>query len=300
MKLNKTTFFSYVRNAPFGGRLTTAQVQGMEAILDYWAASGLTDLRWLAYMFATVFWETGQTMQPIREAKANSTAQAIARLDKAFKEGKLKGVKTPYWRKGWLGRGLVQITHEENYYRLGQILGIDLVGNPDLALQLDIAIKIMFEGMTKGLSSKGDFTGKSLEDYFNGNTNDPVGARKIINGTDKNKLIAGFFESFHSALKKAAETAETGVLPVEVSKEDAKPDDVPAAQSKSLWAVGLGFLTTSGLSLTDAVSSSSSLIGAISNPWALLAFIAVIGGGGVLAWLIFTGRLQIIKAKAVQ
>ena len=31
--INKVTFFAYIRRAPFGGSLTTAQVQGAEAIL---------------------------------------------------------------------------------------------------------------------------------------------------------------------------------------------------------------------------------------------------------------------------
>jgi hypothetical protein len=39
---------------------------------------------------------------------------------------------------------------------------------------------------------QGTFTGKSLGDYFDGDTNDPINARRIVNGTDKAKLIAAY------------------------------------------------------------------------------------------------------------
>jgi putative chitinase len=65
--LNLTTFFAFARRAPFGGRLTQAQIDGMNAILTEWDKRKLLDNRWLAYMLATAFHETGGKMQPIRE-----------------------------------------------------------------------------------------------------------------------------------------------------------------------------------------------------------------------------------------
>jgi hypothetical protein len=41
------------------------------------------------------------------------------------------------------GRGFVQITHDYNYAAAGQALGVDLVGNPDLALDPKIAAEIL-------------------------------------------------------------------------------------------------------------------------------------------------------------
>jgi putative chitinase len=40
--------------------------------------------------------------------------------------------------------------------------------------------------------------------YFNDVTDDPVGARKIINGTDKAELIAGYHRGFLIDLKNAS------------------------------------------------------------------------------------------------
>jgi hypothetical protein len=54
---------------------------------------------------------------------------------------------------------------------------------------------------------EGWFTGKKLEDYIFGNTCDYVGARKIVNGTDRAETIAGYAEKFQSALLVATSTA---------------------------------------------------------------------------------------------
>jgi hypothetical protein len=102
----------------------------------------------------------------------------------------------------YYGRGLVQLTWDYNYERMEQILGVDLVSNPDLALQPDIASKIMFEGMQRGT-----FTGKKLSNYFGSTTTDWRNARRIINGTDRAEEIAAYGEAFYEALQAAAEPA---------------------------------------------------------------------------------------------
>lgn len=280
--MNRQTFFSYVRKAPFGGKLSTAQVQGMEAVLDEWENRKLTDDRWLAYILATDFHETGGRMQPVRETFANSDAQAIARLDAAYASGKLKSVKTPYWRDGWFGRGLVQITHEDNYRKMG-------VSKAD-ALKLGPAVRVLFDGMIDG-----DFTGKKLDQFFNGNTNDPVGARKIVNGKDKAKLIAQYHGNFLDAITAAKEPGKAPAVVV----EEAKPDDVPPAKSKSLWAILLAIFTGGGAGVIGQISENGSkILNAVNNPWAALSLLSIVGGG-VLIWMLATGRLQQFRSKSL-
>jgi len=188
MAIDRKTFFDGVRADLFNGTLTQDQVNGIVAILDEWEARKLTDLRWLAYMFATTYHETNMTMQPVREAYW---------LSEEWRRRNLR-----YYP--WYGRGYVQLTWEENYKKMGRLLGIDLWGNLDLAMEPRIAAAIMFEGMMKADSSFGDFTGKCLEMYFNDTTDDPVGARRIINGTDKADLIAGYHHGFLADLKRAS------------------------------------------------------------------------------------------------
>ncbi|MBZ7927036.1 hypothetical protein LAC81_25405 [Ensifer adhaerens] len=69
--MNSTMFLAYARRAPFDGRLTLSQIDGMNAILDEWdrrqSTGKVIDNRWLAYMLASVFHETGGTLQPVIE-----------------------------------------------------------------------------------------------------------------------------------------------------------------------------------------------------------------------------------------
>lgn len=139
-KINRKFFFDYVRLQLFGGSLKQSQVDGLTAVLDYWEANYSTkDDRWLAYMFATAHHETDRKFQAIEEY------------------GKGKG--KPY--RPYYGRGLVQLTWKANYDKMGKVFDVDLVAHPEKALDLNLSVKIMFYGMTKG-----SFTGKKLSDYF--------------------------------------------------------------------------------------------------------------------------------------
>ena len=48
-----------------------------------------------------------------------------------------------------------------------------------------------------------NYTGVSLENYFNANTEDPFNARRIINGLDCAKLIEGYYRKILSALRNS-------------------------------------------------------------------------------------------------
>lgn len=201
-------FFDEVRKSLFAGRLKQREVQGLNAILDRWAAlseatriaAGGGDA--LAYVLATAFHETAATMQPVRETLALSDVEAVARLEKAFAAGRLPTVKTPYWRpdaegRTWLGRGLVQLTHRRNYEAMSALTGVDLFSEPGRAMEMAVAVKILVDGMRAG-----SFTGCRLADYFAGGRADWVGARKIINGTDRAELVAGYARAFRLALPR--------------------------------------------------------------------------------------------------
>ncbi len=57
------------------------------------------------------------------------------------------------------GRGYLQMVGRRNYELLGEKLGIDLVNNPDLAAQTEVAAKILVLSLKDGL-----FTGVTLSD----------------------------------------------------------------------------------------------------------------------------------------
>lgn len=178
--MSRTQFFNKVRKQLHQGKLNQEQVDGYEAILNELACYDLSTQE-KAYMLATAYHETKYTMQPVREAYW---------LSEAWRKKSLRYY--PHY-----GRGYVQLTWPFNYERADRELGLNgaLVANLDLAMQPDIAAKIMIYGMREGW-----FTTKKLSDYIKNGKADYVGARRIINGTDAARLIAGYAETFEKAL----------------------------------------------------------------------------------------------------
>ena len=182
--INRASYFDHVRANLFGGAMTQQQVDGQGVILGLWDAeatgSPMDDIRWLAYILATTYVETDKKIWPIRE----------------YGLGKGKDYGTTYY-----GRGFVQLTWEENYDRAGAALSLiddrDPVSHPDIVLDSLVAARIMFRGMAEGW-----FTGAKLGDFFDQNTDDPINARTIINGHDRDVEIAGYHAEFLIALGK--------------------------------------------------------------------------------------------------
>lgn len=201
MIFDEQRFFKAARRDLFSGRLNTAQVSGMAALVAGWRAlTDTDDPRRIAYCLATAFHETGGRMQPVRETFAPSDRAAMLRLERAHAAGRLPQVRTPYWRldaegKSWFGRGLVQITHKRNYERLSAAIGVDLVADPGRAMELDVAVRILVIGMRDGL-----FSGVKLADAFGRDMTDWTGARRIVNGLDRAALVAGHGRAFLAAM----------------------------------------------------------------------------------------------------
>lgn len=188
---DRKVYFDSVRASVFGGTLSQQQVDGQEAILTAWeVVSPDADIRWLAYMLATAYAETGR-MWPIEEYGHGS--------------GHEYGAIDPETGFAPYGRGLVQLTWGDNYKNIGRAIGMEdrLYRNPAYALTNDqytlptyIASRIMFRGMHDGI-----FTGVGLPDFFNEETDDPVNARKIINALDRASEIAGYHQHFLAGLE---------------------------------------------------------------------------------------------------
>lgn len=183
--MDRAIFFASVRARLFGGALTQPQTDGLNLILDECAARGVVDRRCVAYVLATAYHETGRRMQPVREIGRG--------------RGRAYGAPDPRTGHVYDGRGYVQITWKANYQRLGARLGLDLVADPDRALDPTIAAAILVLGMKEGL-----FTGHALSDVFRADKADWIGARRIVNGLDRAAEIAAYARAFDAALHAAA------------------------------------------------------------------------------------------------
>jgi len=193
---DRKKFFDRVRAGILGPTLDEREVSGCNAILD--ACKGWP-ISWTAYALATAYHETAHTMQPIKEYGGEKYFNRMygpegANPARARRNGNTK----PGDGARYCGRGYVQLTWKNNYASMGGLLGIDLVGNPDLALNADVAARILREGM-----GKGRFTGRSLADCLPdeiGKLEQFLQARRIINGNDKALLIAQYALKFQEAL----------------------------------------------------------------------------------------------------
>lgn len=160
------------------------------------------DNRKLAYILGTAYRESWYSMTPIREGKCDSDECVVDAINKLIKKNPKK-YKTNYALplnengNSYYGRGLVQITKPENYQRMGKALGMgdQLYNNPDLALNTDIAIKILVLGMDKGIFTNGKHT---LEMYFNEEKTDWLNARRIVNSgsMDNANITAKYAQLF--------------------------------------------------------------------------------------------------------
>ena len=196
MPYDRKFYFDTVRKDLFRGNLTQSQVDGQNYLLETWEQhfeqnNPNDGTMWLAYALATFFHETAETMQPIEE----------------YGKGAGKSYGKPAGPHGqcYYGRGHVQLTWEENYKNgqkfLKERYGVDANIHPEAHKMLhpQTSALVSYDGMIHDW-----FTGVGLPKYLSKSKGieDPVNARRIVNGTDKADLIAGYYWKFKKALKQ--------------------------------------------------------------------------------------------------
>jgi hypothetical protein len=184
--IHRPYFFDSVRESLFGGSLADDQVQGLTVFLDWYDKEGMTegvDDRKLAYMLATAYHETAQTMQPIAEYGKG--------------EGYDYGEPDPETGQTYYGRGYVQLTWKDNYQKQDDKLELHglLVSKADMAMHSEIAQQVICYGMLDG-----DFTGKKLSQFLTEAETNFYDARTIVNGHDRADDIAGYATKFANAI----------------------------------------------------------------------------------------------------
>jgi predicted chitinase len=116
-------------------------------------------------------------------------------------QGKPYGAVDEEYGEAYYGRGHVQLTWKENYLKGEKQLqanygvNVPMVEYPHRMLEDEPSALVLYDGMIWGW-----FTGVGLDEYFNDTVEDPVNARKIVNGLDKAELIADYYYKFKAAL----------------------------------------------------------------------------------------------------
>jgi hypothetical protein len=217
---DRKTFFEGYRAA--FGRIRVNQVKPLEFLLRSFEADSVwADVRHVAYALATIKHETADTFEPITEYGSRkyfdkydvgNLAKRLGNTPAADGDGFL-----------YRGRGYVQLTGRTNYERFG----ID--DEPEKALEPQTAFEIMSVGMFHG-----SYTGKKLTDYIKSAKCDYRNARRVINGTDKAAMIAGYATEFEEILKVSAAArpvSDEAEVPPEASTTSGQTEVLSVPQS---------------------------------------------------------------------
>lgn len=189
--MNRETFYKALRKTNMGfSKLTQSQVNGIEGILNAFAAVGDRRIKTLAYGLATARREVGAGMVPVREGfkKTDEEARAYVRRQKRAYAKEVNG-------HVYYGRGLVQLTWLDNYVQEG------IHNNPDKALDPVFAAQLLFKGLLDG---RWNGVRKGLVHYLpDGGPDDLKNARRTVNVTDHWDEIADYYRQFVLAIVEA-------------------------------------------------------------------------------------------------
>lgn len=168
----------------------------------------LVDIRHAAYMVATTMREAGN-FNP-KEEKGG--------MDYYCNTGKYAGIKgkSNYCGAGnmdpygvpYIGRGYCQTTWKGNYEKFGKLLGVDLVNNPRMACEPNVAYEVMSNALLN--KSAPAYTGVKLWKYINNEKTDFVNARRTVNSLDSAESIARNAEKALQAFKDCGATCKEG------------------------------------------------------------------------------------------
>lgn len=162
----------------------------------------LTNFRWAAYYLATAYHETMFCFNNGVEKGKGSTKSYGTAISVIDTEG-YRGAKGKTYSNVFYGRGLIQLTHGVAYKYVSIKVGLrkeELYVNPDKALESKVSYDIMTYWMQNNIPNvKG--AGRTIQEYTSSvGLVDYLGARLIINGKDKDRMIARYATIFEILL----------------------------------------------------------------------------------------------------
>ena len=206
---------SFMANTPAFSQVSKGNLRTIvEYINKYYESDpGKANLFELAYMFATArheayFFPTGEFFSSKPEVGPLDYFNKYDPVLASTQDLRDTAVDSENTVQGdgykYRGRGLVHLTWKVNYRKAKEHFGVDFVMAPEKAAEPEHSVPIMIWGMTEGI-----FTGKKLANYINNSGVDYVNARRVINGTDKQALIAGYARKFEAILRETSSAKET-------------------------------------------------------------------------------------------
>lgn len=184
--MDRARFYDFVRPHMPSDQITSVQFGHLQAVVDGLETRAV-NANQAAYILATAHHETDhwRVLEEYASGRAYEWRKDLGNTQSG------DGAR-------FKGRGFVMITGRRNYTDWSKRAGVDFVSNPSLVSEPEYAVRILIDGM-----SLGTFTGKSLGEYVNENKSDFYNARRVVNGTDRATLIAGYANNYLNALHKS-------------------------------------------------------------------------------------------------
>lgn len=154
---------------------------GVPAIEKALKDQGINSKQALAYALATTQHETANRFAPVNEGWYNDEKYGYAPGFTGRSEAKKRGYGGG---ENYYGRGYIQLTHKENYERIGKKIGVDLAKNPELANDPEVAAKVL----------AAYFKERGVDKAIN--AGDYLAARRLINPDNKGELISKTTQSY--------------------------------------------------------------------------------------------------------
>ena len=207
---------------------STEARRNINLILDAIESGGYsTDRRQVAYVIATAYRESDQTMKPVHEVaqcgddacikralERHLAKKAEQRKQKEAEAAKLGQVLPPLKRREphysvpasngqiYYGRGFSQLTWDDSYQRFGRLLKMKpasaLYDDPSLAMRPDIAAKILVLGMYDAQFTQSK---TKLSWYFSESRSEWDLARRLVNPrSERATVTAGYGKLFYRCL----------------------------------------------------------------------------------------------------
>lgn len=276
-RVDRKQFFKELRIILGLRRWTQSQVEGLDAFLDECqrdplVPDGPVGIQRVAYWIYTMAVETDRKFQPIQEY--GGRAYFIRRYGASTRKGRELGNKTDEEAVEHSGKGLVQTTGTTNVERLeahirehypwiveaverdtGRPFDLTYGDQPDdkadaqNLLRFDVAYVALVAGTTFA------FYGPPLSRYISAKGCNYKGARRCVNGTDRDDEFAAFCPRIESALRAAIAPAAQEVTAV-APAVDVPVHDIPEA---------VAVTPNEGTSTTIENAGAVNLTGAVST-----------------------------------
>ena len=167
---------------------------------------GIDNQVMVAYTFATINAETS-SFEPIPEWASGREYEGRTDL----------GNTEPGDGVRFKGRGFIQLTGRSNYENMSAVLGIDLVSNPDLALDADVAARILAVWLDA-------HKGRIMRAIDRG---DLASARAVVNGRNRHTGLPNGLQPFTTAFNVASNVVIEASTPPPPAAPETPVDPTP-------------------------------------------------------------------------